>query len=266
MMVFKSGDLAMCAEVSVTAILKYCELGLLAPVAGAKSDHISSFDIRQIPFFYVLKMLRELGLNKQEALEYGVDHTPESVIELFSGFDERLSDEIAVLQKKLDIVRSYLPLIREGRSEKPGIKLRTLPEQRVRTNAIKHYSSKTKDVESLRRTFWDIRQYGNPGCPMGFAYNGFIDLLENPNEPAQVVSYDPQGPEIRPAGEYLVGTVAVFYGEKHALPRRMSDYAMKNGLVFDGPAYMVYLLDAVSVKETEQYLLRIAAGVKHKEG
>ena len=265
MTLFKSGDLAMCVEMSVAAILRYCDWGLLSPVAGARSDHIKSFDVRQTPYFYVLKLLRELGLNKQEVLEYGVDHTPESVIEMLGGYEEQLSDEIAALQKRLDVVRSYLPLIREGCAAKPGIELRTLPEQCVRLGAVKNHGGKRKDVESLRRTFLDIRQYGNPGCPMGLTYNGFFDLLENPDEPAQVVSYDPQGPETRPAGEYLVGTVAAYYGEKHALPRRMSDFAMRNGLDFHGPAYTVYLLDAVSVNKTEQYLLQIAVGVKHKD-
>jgi|GEM_PF-1235919 len=263
---FRTGDLAICAEMSVAGVLKYCNQGLFFPVAGARSNHLSSFDVRQTPYFYVLKMLRELGLNKQAVLECGTDRTPESVIEMLSGYEEQLSDEIAALQERLDIVRSYLPLIREGCAAKPDIELRTLPEQRVRRSAVKTQGDKKKDIESLRRTFMDIRQYGNPGCPLGLAYNDFFDLLETPSEPAQVISYDPQGPETRPADEYLVGRVRVHYGDKHALPRRMSDFAMKNGLVFHGPAYTVYLLDAVSVNKTEQYLLQIAVGVKHKDG
>jgi len=258
----KSGDLAMCAEISAASITKYCEMGLIAPVANRKSDHVGVFDPRQIPLFYVMKMLRELGLNRQQVLDYGQNHTPETVIGMFSGFDERLSEEIAALQKKLDIIRSYLPLIREGQTAKPGIELRELPEQRIRTSAIKTHSSKTKSVEFLRYACWDIRQNGNAGCPMGFAFNEFLDLLEDPNQPAQLVSFDLQGPDTRPAGDYLVGTVDCYYGEKLGLPRRMSDYALQNGFVFNGPAYTVYLLDAVSVMETEQYLLQIAVGVR----
>ena len=261
-MELKSGDLAMCAEISISTIIKYCEMGLLAPVANRKSDYAGVFDPRQIPQFYVMKMLRELGLNKQQVLDYGQNHTPETVIDMFSGFDMRISDEITALQKKLDIVRSYLPLIREGQAAKSGIGLRELPEQRIRTNAIKTHSAKTKRTEFLRYACWDIRQNGNAGCPMGFAFNEFLDLLENPNQPTRLVSFDPQGPETRPAGEYLVGTVDCYYGEKLSLPRRMSDYALKNGLEFHGPAYMVHLLDAVSVMETEQYLLQIAVGVR----
>jgi len=260
--VFKSGDMAMCTENSVATINKYCEMGLLAPVANRKSDYVGIFDPRQIPQFYVMKMLRELGLNKQQVLDYGQNHTPETVIGMFSDFDERISEEIAALQKKLDVIQSYLPLIREGHTAKPGIELRGLPEQHIRTSAIKTHNTTTKSAEFLRYSCGDIRQNGNAACPMGFAFNEFLDLLESPNQPAQLVSFDPQGPENRPAGEYLVGTVDCYYGEKLGLPRRMSDYAMQNGLEFHGPAYTVYLLDAVSVMETEQYLLQIAVGVR----
>lgn len=263
---FKSGDLAMCAEMSVPGINKYIEMGLLAPVAGARTDFINFFDIRQVPQFFVLKMLREMDFTQQQVLEYGRNHTPETVKEMFSGFSERLVEEIAALEKKLDVFRSYVALIEEGRIAEPGkIELRSLPEQPIRCSAMKSHSGVKKNTECLRRTFWDIRQDGNPACPMGFAFNEFFDLLENPTEPAQLVSFDPQGPEIRPADEYLVGTIRSYYGEKHALPQRMAQYALKNGLELHGPAYMVYLLDAISVTGTDEYLLQIAVKAKRKE-
>jgi len=99
---------------------------------------------------------------------------------------------------------------------------------------------------------------------LGFAYDEFLDLLEDPEHPAQLVSYDPQGPETRPAGEYLVGTVNCYYGEKSGLARRMFEYALHNHLEFHGPAHTVYLLDTASVTEAENYLMQIAAGVKRK--
>jgi effector-binding domain-containing protein len=76
------------------------------------------------------------------------------------------------------------------------------------------------------------------------------------------VSYDPQGPDLRPAGDYLVGTVACFYEEYGDFPRRMFTYALDHGLEFTGPAYTIYLLDAASVTEPEQFMLQIVAGVK----
>jgi effector-binding domain-containing protein len=52
------------------------------------------------------------------------------------------------------------------------------------------------------------------------------------------------------------------YGEKNGLPKRMFDYALHNGLEFCGPAYTVYLLDAASVSDAEQFLLQVAVQVQ----
>ena len=105
----------------------------------------------------------------------------------------------------------------------------------------------------------------NEACPLGYAYGEFFDLLEQPDQPAQLVSYDPQGPDTRPAGEYLVGTVTCLDGEKTGLPRRMYRHALENGLEFTGPAYAVYLFDAASTADAERCLLQIAVMVKKAE-
>jgi effector-binding domain-containing protein len=41
----------------------------------------------------------------------------------------------------------------------------------------------------------------------------------------------------------------------------MTAYAERNGLTFDGPVYNTYLLDELSMADTEQYLLQVSASV-----
>ena len=264
-MILKSGGMAMCTETSISTIIKYCEMGLLAPVSGRKNESINTFDPRQVPQIYMIKTLRELGFGMQELKEYGQNRTKESTARMLQEYTEQLTGEIAAMQNKLDIIRSYTTLLEEGLTAKPGIELRTLPEQKIRCSELRIHRTKTKNAEQLRHACGDIRQNGNAGCPMGFAYTEFADLLEEPNQPARLVSYDPNGPETRPAGEYLVGAISSYYGEKHALPQRMAAYAEKNDLEIFGPAYTVYLLDAVSVAETDEYLLQISAAVRRKD-
>ena len=264
-MTFRASDMALCADTAISTIGNYCEQGLLAPISGAINDPFRSFDPRQIPQINLIKMLRELGLSQQQFLEYGQNRTPESTARLFDGHAERLAAEIAARQEMLDVLQSYAALIKEGSAATPGIEIRALPEQPIRRSTIKSHSEKKKSTAFLRHACVDIRMNGNASCPMGFVFNEFLDLLENPNQPAQLVSFDPQGPETRPAGEYLVGIVNCYYGERQDLHRRMADYALRNGLEFFGPAYMVYLLDETSVTEPEQYLLQISVEVKRKE-
>ena len=85
---------------------------------------------------------------------------------------------------------SYAALIEEGVTAKPDvITLRELPEQRVRRCALENHGVKTKNTERLRHAHGEIRQSGNPGCPLGYAYGEFFDLLEQPEQPVQPVSY-----------------------------------------------------------------------------
>lgn len=268
-MTLKTSDLAICAEVSTSTVRDYSDLGLLGAVTRSNSSY-RVFDPRMIPQFYVIRTLRELGFSLEEIRTFSEQRTPESSLDLFQRCSEQLSSKIAVLQKQLDILQSHAALIEEAQATQPGeIGLRTLPERRIRLSALGYNDSegKHKRSERLRRAHGEFRQNGNAGCPLGYAYDSFFDLLEQPSQPAQFVSIDPQGPEIRPAGEYLVGTVKCGYDEKTSLPNRMFQFAMNHGIELAGPAYAVYLLDAASVTDPEQYFLQVMVkAVTSQEG
>lgn len=262
-MTLKTSDMAICAEVSQFTVRDYGEQGLLGPIFRARSSSYRSFDPRLVPQLYLVKTLRELGCTPQQIREYGQNRTPEKALEVFRDYSARLSGEIAAMQKKMDMLQSRVALIEWGVSANPDkIALCTMPEQACRYSALEYGNENAKNLEHLRRAIGQIRQDGNPGCPLGYVYRDFSALLANPNRPAQVVSYDPQGPNVRPADEYLVGTVTCYYGQTNFLPRRMHAQAQRDHLEFYGPAYAVYLFDAASVTEPEEYLLQIAVAVR----
>ena len=211
---------------------------------------------------HLIKTLRELGCSPQQIREYGQNRTPESVLGMLRGYSMRLSGELAELQAKMDMLQSRISLIEEGQAVGPGkIELCTLPAQAIRFSALGQNGEKN-GIERLRRAIGQIRQDGNIGCPLGYAYNSFLEFYEKPEQPAQLLSYDPQGPDIRPAGEYLVGTVSCYYDQTSGLLQRMHAFAARSRLRFHGPAYTIYLLDVASVTQPEQYLLQIAVEVE----
>ena len=265
-MTSKTGDLAKCTETSSSSILKYCDQGLLAPVPSETERSYCIFDPRQIPQLYLLKTLRELGLSQEQILDYGQIRTPETTAQMLRQFGGSLADKIVALQAQLDILESHASLMEEGRATEPGkIELRTLPARSIRRSELKSHIIPTKNTEYLRFSCGNVRLKGNAGCPLGYAYHKLQDFLEKPEQPAQLVSFDPQGPELRPAGEYLVGAVNSYYNEKNDLAKCMSDYALQNGLEFCGPAYTVYLLDVASVTDPERYLLQVAVQVSRTQ-
>ena len=259
----RTSDLAICAETSAFSIRDYSDQGLLGPVPRAQGSNYRFFDPRLIPQVYLIKTLREMGFSAQQLVEYGQNRTPERAGEVLGRCSEQLRRDIDHLQISLDMLRSHIDLIREGRTASPGeIERRELPVRPMRRSSLEMVNGKMNGAQRLRRAFADIRQNGNAGCPLGFAWHDFFDFMEQPDYPAQLVSFDPQGPDARPAGEYLVGTQRCYYGESGPLPRRMFEYALHNEMELVGPAYTVYLLDAASVTGAEQYLMQVTVGVQ----
>ena len=259
----KTRDLALCAEISENTVREYSNQGLITPVVRSENSGYRSFDPRLVSQVQLIKTLRELGYGPQQMKEYGQSRTPETTLEMFHDCCFRLNEDIMALQARKDMLQSYITFIEEGQAAKSGeIALRALPEQPIRTSVLKNHNLKKKNMERLRSAIGQIRHNGNVGCPMGFAYRDFFDLLEHPEQPAQLVSYDPQGPEVRPAGEYLIGTMACHNGENNGLAKRMFSYALDNEIELDGTAYAVYLLDVTSVADEGKYLLQIVAGIR----
>jgi hypothetical protein len=159
------------------------------------------------------------------------------------------------------MLRSHVSLIEEGQSVRPGeIEMRTLPVRPIHSASFDQAGVKGNIFIRLREC---IMQLPNSGSPLGYAYRNFRSLLERPEQPAKLVSFDPKGAESRPAGLYLVGTATCNDEVPAGLVRDMHNYAQQNDLEFCGPVWSVHLHDAVSVAKQEHYLLQISVMVNH---
>ena len=176
----------------------------------------------------------------------GIETNHERLLELYRDCDEQLDAKISELRTRRELMRSYAALVVENRiAQTDEIELCALPAQPYRR----------LDFTNNKPT----SQIGRSCSPAGYAYNELYDLLEDPDNPSQLVVFDPLGPEQRPAGEYLVGTQPCRCGETGGLPRRMLEHALRHGLELQGPAYAVYL---PGIADSEEYLLQIIVQVK----
>ena len=265
MISLKTNDIAICAETATSTVRTYCDQGFLGPVPRSQISRYRSYDPRLIPQIYLVRALRDMGLTNQQLKDYSEHRSPQQTAAMYRRCSASLRNQMAEMQIRLDMLQSYISLIEEGQSAKPGaIEVRALPERPVQLSYIDAIGSKRKDAEQLCRAHSQIRQKGNAGCPLGFAYSDFYDFLENPDQPAQFVSYDPNGPDARAAGEYLVGVEKGYYDQMNGLPKRMFNYALQHNLALCGPAYVTYLHDTASVSDAEQYLVQIAVSVKRE--
>ncbi len=104
-----------------------------------------------------------------------------------------------------------------------------------------------------------------PPIDLSYKIGGYFDsmklFIETPARPTRFYSLDPNGHEVIEKRLYLVGYTRGDYGQTNDLPRRMKAYADKNGLMFGGPVYNLYLFDELAIEDSGQYLLQVAAAL-----
>ena len=257
-MKLRTRDVAICADTSPYVVREYIDAGLLGPMYRSENNY-RWIDLLAVPQVYLWRTLQEVGYTMEQLRAFGESRTPEKALEMLQECGGRLETQISKLQARQDTLRSFISLTRENQSVQSGeIGVRALPARPIDRVPLGRAGGGVNEYERLRGCFAQVR---NSGCPMGYAWSAFDDLLERPDQPAQLVSFNPKGAGRRPAGEYLIGTAACGNGEAAGLPRRMLGYALQNSLEFRGPAYAVYLHDAAGSSEQGQYLLQIAVGV-----
>jgi len=257
-MKLRTRDVAICANISPYVVREYIDAGLLGPIELSENNY-RWIDPRAIPQACIWRTLQEAGLSMEQLREFGRNRTPEKALGMFRNYSDLLDLEITRLRRRQDMLSSYAALIQEGQFVKPGeISVRALAKKPIHRVPLKQAKGEADAYKHLRDC---ILQLPNGGSPLGYAYNDFQELLERPGQPAQLVSFDPKGAELRPAGEYLIGTTVRDDETPADLSRRMLRYAMKSGLAFRGPAYIVCPHDAISVDKQEHYLLQISVMV-----
>lgn len=228
--------------VAPSALRYWEQQGVMFPAYRNQENGYRYYSSNQVEAVRLIQVMGVLDISLETMKDIGKCRSPEQILALYRDCNAQLEEKIAELRTKQDMLLHYASLVEESRAAQSNkIELCALPSQ------------------SFRRA--STAQIGRSVSPARYAYNEFYDLLEVSDDPAQLVVFDPLGPERRPAGEYLVGTETCRYGEASGLPRRMLEYALQNGLEMHGPAYAAYLPDAASPMGTEDYLLQITIAV-----
>jgi len=249
---------AMCG-VMVSTLRFWDETGLLSPAWRNEKTRYRYYSPEQIMTAKLLETLVKLNIPLRNYTETNGEPVTEHALHLCRSCCRRLETEIAQMQATRALLQNHASLIEESQSIQPEeIAVRTLPERPFRLIPLATAGGRAGHDYMCQ----SLAQARGDNSPFGYAFRSFNALLKQPCRPTQLVSFDPKGPGIRQAGEYLVGAVKCGYGENSGLPRRMHDYALENGLEPQGPAYMIYLHSTAGIAAPEEYLLQISVGVK----
>jgi DNA-binding transcriptional MerR regulator len=259
------GDFARIVGITPASLRVYDNKGIFVPAKrgrGFDNDY-RYYSPMQITTVKMIRVLTKIGVSLEEIKELATDRTPEKLIKLLRRQKEKLAGEIRFLREAHSVIAMVLDLITEGLlADETEIFVRELPETRIILGEPCEYKEGEQFFGAFAR-FCAARHTPelNLSYPIGGCFDSIDAFLSDPSRPTRFFSHDPGGNEVMAEGLYLTGYTRGYYGQTNDISRRMADYAEKNGLTFTGPVYNTYLLDELSIKDPQQYLLQVSASV-----
>jgi len=246
--------------VKASALRYYEDIGLLDPAVRLENNY-RYYNPLQIFAINFINVLTDLGVSLSTILEAANERTPESMIELLRHQETQLDYRMRELATAFSILHTYRNNIQDGLLAKEGtIDVKWVDEQRIIMGQVNHF----KEGESFYAAFREFCRHAeeiriNLRYPIGAYHENVEDFFREPGRPTRWFSLDPFGNTSSKAGYYLEGYTRGYYGVFGLLPDAMKQFAQKNNLVFDGPAYAIYLHDEISVVDPDEYLVRVSA-------
>jgi DNA-binding transcriptional MerR regulator len=252
-------------RISESALRYYHKKDIFIPVKQGKEhdNNYRYYSPLQITIVKLIRVLVEIGVPLNTIKEVSKSRSPEKMLKLLSKNKDTVADELRFLHEVYSVICMYIELLKDGISvTESEISVSILPERRIILGEPTDYAGESGFVREFAR-FCVVPH--NPKLNMSYPIGGYWDsmaaFVDEPSRPMRFFSLDPQGNEKRAEGLYLTGYTRGYYGQTNDLPGRMVAFARKNGLVFSGPIYNVYLFDEISIADPEQYLLQASASV-----
>lgn len=259
-------EFASLVGVTAAALRHYHKKGIFNPakVGVEFENNYRLYEPTQITTIKMIRVLTEIGVPLQTIRELAQSRTPEKLIKLFSKQKGIIADELRFLHEVHSVISTFLELLITGMSAmETEIIVAEQPESRIILGDTNNYSG---SVGFYREFINFCKAQHEPilnlAHPVGGYFESMDDFIHNSSQPTRFFSLNPKGYEKKDAGLYLIGYTRGYYGKTNDLPKKMVAFAKKNGLVFNGSVYNLYLFDEMSITDTEQYLLQVSASVK----
>jgi len=251
--------------VSVPTLQRYDNEGIFVPAirgSGSEGKH-RLYDPMQLTTIKMNIMMNEIGVPLKETGELTKCRTPESITKVLRRQKGIATDHIEHYQNVDSLINTHTDLLFEGMCiTETEISVTKMPEKRIIMGGENNFNE-SADYFSERNRFCNARHEPelDRSYPIGGYFESMDAFLKEPSQPTRFFSIDPTGHEKKAAGPYLTGYTRGYYGQTNDLPERMAAYAKKNGLVFNGPVYNIYLFNEISMVDPDQYLLQVSASV-----
>ncbi|MDR0514049.1 MAG: MerR family DNA-binding transcriptional regulator [Coriobacteriaceae bacterium] len=248
--------------VKETTLRYYDKLNIFSP-AVRNANGYRYYSPFQIITIKTISLLQDLDIPTKTIIEMAHNRTPESMLELLVEKTNELEEQLINVSRSYDVVKTISRIINLGLLAKgEPTKLEYLEESHIILGPKNDFSTTHDFYECFTRFCRDANLYNvDTRLPICGLWTDFDTYLESPNEPTHFFSIDPRGSQKRSAGTYVTVYSHSYYGESGGMEKQLQKFIKENKIQVKGPVYTAYLLNEISVRDPNQYLLRTAVSV-----
>lgn len=273
---FTTGEFAKMVGVNKRTLHFYDEKGIFKPETIAENGY-RNYSLRQAYPFYMLRMLRDMGLSLEEIQQYMQGRTPEKFSHLLAAQADWLAREMEKLRRMQRLVDNQCRLLQLAKSvvcdqveEKEmggdfffiSQNLRPLAKEQDWNGIEQLLANYMRRV--MEENLLDGYTFGAMTAPQDFLQEGNEYIFSH--YCVQIRRFSRQMPKAqrhhRPKGRYVVIYFRGDYQNTAPPYQKLRQYMQKNNLIPAGYAYEESLLEEMSTEKTENFLTRIAVPVQ----
>lgn len=266
---FTTGEFSKIWGIKKQTLFHYDDIGIFKP-AIKKSNGYRYYSYQQFEVFWVISVLKEMGMPLQEIKVYLDHRSPEQLMNLFTEKMNQIDKEIHQLIRMKQMMKEKIELTKHALAvQSDKIEVQTLEEEYLtlspKMDSFTHQESFNHLATFMKRE-GESRGVTLSSVGSMLAMNE-LNLDEYFNYSyfyVRVASKYTDDVFIKPAGEYLVAYHRGNFEEIYLTYQRMIDFAKENHLEFIGYAYEDFILDEASVIGYENYLTQVQIQVRKK--
>lgn len=263
---FSTGEFAKLCNVNKKTLFYYDEIDLFKPELVMENGY-RYYSIYQLEIFYIIHILKDLGVPLKEIKEFMDNRNPKNVVEIFENKTREIEDEISRLRKKQEIISNKIKTIKECEKIREDISIEEQDEEYL---FLSYEVDKSKWPYDSKLYMQHLNYcYENDlyiGYPIGLIKTKDDLYSENKDDYtyyySRVNENKNENITIKPKGRYVVGYIKDSYVNISTLYDRLLDYIKINNLEIIGYAYEDALLDSVSVKDMKDYIMKVSIHIK----
>lgn len=262
-----TGEFAKLAEVSKHTLFHYDKIGLLSPEIRTSENQYRYYSISQLELLEIITLLKELDMPLAEIKSYLNSRTPSLFIDLLTKEQACIREKIQTMQRMEHWIQEELNLLSQlSTTDFSTISVECFEQKYMFTTSV-HSMQEKEIAKTIQHLLLCGKEY-HLQSPYGVGgirdlssldlstekYTHFYLLLDHPvKEPTL---------EARSAGQYLRAFHCGSYNTLNNTYEKMLQYAFKNNLQLTGLFYEDVLIDTLTVKSEEDYILQISGLLK----